>query len=669
MSETPQKEEDSSEEADSQPEVGQGAESKPEETEPQKPQTGTVKFGKDIEIDLAERLPIYDVGKVKAYRAVGKGKKSGQFFALVCERHLVPRIKAAVVYERIINNTLINLVDFGIIYWTPAKQERYVFIYQDVIGKPLLEKGGNPFLGWKQEAVMDAVVKPMVDILQDFRDKDFFHGAIRPENMFNADKSSNVKKIVLGDCLSVPASYTQPVLYETIERSMVDPIARGPGTQAEDLYSFGVSLAVLMRTKDPLAGMDEKEVIKQKIEHGTYAAITGKDRFKGSILELLRGILHDEPAQRWTIDEVLVWLDGRRLSPKQSQRQKKAPRPFVFLGEKYFLIQLLAMDIDLNPAETFKIVENEELVQWLDRSVEDEETSLRVQEAQKMSKEGGVGPGYQERLVANLSSALDPMAPIRYKGLHLNGDGIGAALAEVIALKQDTKVFVEIFMNNVAKNWVKGVEHPNLAGGALVTRFDRCRTYLHQVKVGYGIERCLYLLCPEAHCLSEKLKGYFVTTPEYMIEAFEDMCSKGKAPAFFLDRHSIAFLSVKDSKCIDSYLYDLDSPDEHKKILGNLKCLATIQKRGEMGKFPEIAQVFADMLPVVYKRYHDNNIRGKLEKNVNRFATVGDLVKMAGLLDNAEVQQKDFSAFKNAMHEYASLKKEARDLEQRLQDF
>ena len=625
------------------------------------------KLGEDIEIYTNEPLPAYDFEKIKAYRAVGKGKEVGNFVALVCERHLIPRTRAAVVYERIINPVLLKLVDFGIVYWGSAKKECYVFVYRDPVGKPLLDWKAPAYMGWKQEAVMDIVVKPMVNVLQDFRDKDFFHGAIRPQNLFSADKSSHVKKVFLGDCLSCPASYAQPVLYEPIERAMADPVARGPGTQADDLYAFGVTLAILMRTNDPMEGMSDADIIKHKIDVGSYAAITGKDRFKGSILELLRGLLHDDPGQRWTIDEVLVWLDGRRLSPKQAQRQRKAPRPQTFMGEKYFQIQLLAMDIDLSADETLRIVEEGELAQWLDRSLEDEEAAERVNEAQKVSKEGG-GAAYKERLVANLSSALDPMAPIRYKGLRLGGEGIGTALAEVMVLKQDYTPFIELFMQQVAINWITNAQNPNIDVGALVAKYDSCRNYLRQNKIGFGVERCLYMLCPEAHCLSEKLQNYVVTTPEYMMLAFEDMCKKGNAPAFFLDRHSIAFLSSKDPKSIDSYLYDLDSPHEHKKILGNLKCLATIQKRGEIGPFPEIAKAFADMLPIVYKRYHDNKIRNKLKKNVERFAAQGDLVKMAGLLDNAEVQEKDFGAFKEAMHEYAALKKEAGDLQKRLED-
>ena len=61
-------------------------------------------------------------------------------------------------------------------------------------------------------------------------------------------------KIRLGECLSAPSSYRLPALYEPIERALADNGARGAGGYADDMYSFGVSLAVILRSVDPLEG-------------------------------------------------------------------------------------------------------------------------------------------------------------------------------------------------------------------------------------------------------------------------------------------------------------------------------------------------------------------------------------------------------------------------------
>lgn len=636
---------------------------------PKKPDSGSVvTFNERYKIDSSAVLPDFSFDTIKAFRVIPANRQDGNFFALICDRALTPRIRAAVKYEKIINPQIAQMVARGVVYWPHTKQEQYAFIYKDTLGKRLLPPDKKPAMGLKQEYVMEAVVRPLTNILLDFRDKDFVHGAIRAGNLYCGSATGLPEKVFLGECLATPPDYGQPIIYMPIERSLVEPVGRGAGTQAEDLYALGVTLAVLLRSNDPLEGLSDHKIVRAKMEHGSYAAVTGKDRFKGSILELLRGLLHDDVTQRWTIDEVTAWLDGRRLSPKQAVRPKKAARPLSFMGNRYLYAPMLAMDLSSNPQETMKIVDNEELEQWLSRSVEDDDAVERVTQAIQKSREFGRGPGYEDRLVSNLSFALDPLAPMRYKGLSLLGDGVGTALTKAMVEKKEVNTYAELFSQSIALNWVTTQSNPNLDVGVLISRFDNCRNFVRQSKIGYGLERCLYLLSPETHCLSEKLKNYFVRDAEDMINAFEDMCQKGKAPVTFLDRHSAAFLCVKDPKSVEPYLYDLGNEETHKQILANLKCLATIQKRHNLNSFPGIAQAFVDILNAVYKRYHDREIRDKLKKNINRFAAEGDLVKMAGLLDNSEVIDKDFVAFKRAMQEYADLKAEHSKLETNLEN-
>lgn len=652
-------------EADQNVPEGKPADKVSEKTQSSVPQIAS--YG-DYEIYCGEPMAHYNVGPNKAYKTLAQSESGESLFAIVCEKTMVPRRKAASKYISIVNASLAFLVSYGKVYWPPAKQERFVLIYKNNLGQPLLQKKAPLAMGWKQEKVMDLVVRPMVAVLQDFRDRDFFHGSIRPTNMYEGDGSLDPKRVILGDGLSTPPSFTQPSVFETIERSMADPIARGTGTQADDLYAFGVSLAVMMRSEDPLEGLSQEEIIEEKIKQGSYAAVTGKDRFKGSILELLRGLLHDDPSQRWTIDEILVWMDGRRLSPKQSVKRKKAARPIVFGGQKFLQVPLLVMAFDKFPAETVKIVEDGSLEQWLERSLEDDNAVEQMMQAVSKSGEGGRGAGYQDRLVANLSAVLDTMGPARFRGLRMLGDGVGNALCKAMIAKEDVKPFVDFFLQGVAMNWITVSENPSMDVGSLIGKFDGCRGSLRQNKSGFGIERCLYALSSEAPCLSPKLEDYFIATPEDMMMAFEDLCEKGDAPIFFLDRHSIAFLSVNDPKSIDSHLFDLNAPEDYKRVMANLKTLAMIQKRAKMPKFPYIAQAFLKSLPCVFKRFHDQKMLEKIQEEVESAAKTGDLARMVAALDNRQVVEKDFRAFREAMMEYAQLKAEYANLEDRLRD-
>ena len=189
-----------------------------------------------------------------------------------------------------------------------------------------------------------------------------------------------------------------------------------------------------------------------------------------------------------------------------------------------------------------------------------------------------------------------------------------------------------------------------------------------QQKIGYGIERCLYVLCPEAFCLSEKLAGYYVLSPEDMIFAFDKICQAGDAPVYFLDRHSIAFLGVHDGKLLENNIYDLDSGDERKKVLAELKIMAMLQKREKLKSFPALSQVFHKNLSCVYKSIKDKKIRRKTEKTMAGLAEKGDLSKMVSTIVDGNLFKTDTNEFLKARTEYSQLQKEYNDIEIGLQN-
>ncbi|MCD8566369.1 MAG: hypothetical protein LRY36_00255 [Alphaproteobacteria bacterium] len=621
-----------------------------------------------IQVNSEKRLPQFDMGPIKAYYASSEKRRDiGNMVAYVCEPHLVPRHRKTPQYETVINQHLIKLGKCGMAFWPPAGREAYIFVYVDNLGKPLIPAQEKQALGLKEEVVRDKIIRPMVSILQDYRDKDFVHGSIRPSNIFDGG-SSTYDRVILGECLTTPSSYNQPVAYETIERGMTDPVARGMGTQIDDIYSLGATVAALVRTHDPIFGLPDEEIIKLKMQNGSFSTLTGRDRFTGTILDFLRGTLNDDPEQRWGIEEIMAWLDGRRLNPKKTGKKYKANRPLTFNDESYFYTSDLAMDLHKNPSEVRKIVENGDLDNWLTRSFEKNKTPQRVVDAVNLTREGGVGKGMEERLVCNLSCALDPNAPIRYIGHSMMGDGVGSALAEAFSFRRGLEIFHDIFMSGMAMNWARYQERTTLDVNGLMSKFDSCRSFLRQDKIGFGLERCLYHINPEVRCMSERFDNYYVSSPETMIMAYEDLCSRKKAPANFLDRHIVAFLMARDSKVIEPFLPEVRAEEPHRVVMGQLKCLATIQRMAQIGPLPHVAGVFRDMFGALYKRFHDAELKERLQKSVEKYVQAGDLAKLSEIFENQDVIQKDFKAFKLAMKEYRELSRELGRLESRLVD-
>ncbi len=647
--------------------------SAPAETPPTEPPAdargegadGAVRFS-HYEILPNQRLKHLDQGPVLAYaaRPVGHTGMPG-YFALVGETWLIPRIKTAEVTAGISNPGFVRIVQKGVEYWPPAKGERYIFIYENNLGQPLMRAIAGQGLAWKNEKALLTLIKPMAGVLVDLRDRDTVHGRINPMNMFDGG-ARTLERVILGDCVATPPSYMQPALFEPIERAQCDALGRGLGTFEDDMYALGVSLTIVLRTRDPMEGMSDEDIIREKIEQGSYVALTGKERFTGAILELLRGLLYDDRAQRWTLNDMLLWLDGQRLSPKQSARKLKAGRQIQFNGARYSRPAMLAMDLDKNPAEAVRLVDGGELEQWLQRSLEDNTVKNRYEQAVELTHDQGRGAGYPEKLVARVSMALDPDAPIRYRGVHVTPAGFPDAMLEAVYFKKDLNPYIDMINNQFVMYWLNAQNDMRYDVGDTMARFDSCRAFMRQQGIIYGMERCLYFLAADAPCVSDRLRAYYVRSPEDLLRAFEGLSEGSDGSSLFIDRHIAAFLSVRDRKVIDPYLAELNAPEKFKRVMGNVRVLAAIQQRGKLGAFPGIGKWIAGVLDSYYERVHDRELRVKLRERMAKLADGGDIGKMIALLDNMEMKQRDFKDYRQGMIDYNRLREEAAELERKL---
>lgn len=627
------------------------------------------RLGGIVDISVSRRLKHLDHGPAKAYEAFPvKDSKIGDMFALICPDYLVPRYKKISVYEGIINESAAKLVRHGIVYWPPEKREAYAFVYKNNLGKPLTTEGNHAALRIPTEIVIKKILPQLVGVLQDFKDRDFTHSSIRPSNIFDggSDKYDN---LIMGDALAMPSSYTQPVLFETTERAMADPEGRGQALLAHDIYALGATVACLIRSDNPMAGASDEQIVLSKLKNGSYATLIGKDRFTGNILDFIRGTINDDMEARWKLDEIIAWLDGQRLTPRQSSAKKQANRPIVFNGKKYSYVQPFAYDLKDNKAEAKKLFEDGELEQWLNRSFDKNTMFERLEEYVGIAKTKGRDARTEERLLTYMMMALYPSAPIYYKGYKTFADGLGTMLAHAYATGKDLGVFHEIIENGIVLDWVRLQNTAHLDVGGVISRFDSCRTFIAQTKKpAAGLERCLYLLNPEVRCMSEILKDYYVHSPEHMIMALEDLCQNNKTPPAFLDRHMMAFLAVRDNKMIESSMPDLAAADYYRNILGQLGVLANIQKRSKIGPLPYLAQSISRALGPVYDHIHDRELVDRHKATVEKHAKAGQLMKIYSLLYDRSIKDQDLSNFKKAMREYRTLTKELAKLESKLGD-
>jgi hypothetical protein len=614
------------------------------------PSHAHVVLNDDIRIYDNEPISHLAKGEVMAYQAVSVGGHSTNLFALVCSKALTPRFLSQQKYKAIANPNLCRLIDSGKVFWPTQNAERYCFVYEDNIGKPVLNPDTEyPAMGWKPESVLSNVVPTMIGLLRDLRNKEVFHGEIWPGNMFDGGAKAG-QKINLGECLTTPAGSQIPSLYEPIERGLSNPIGRGMGDIVDDLYSFGASLAVMLRSEDPMQGIADEKIIEYKIEKGSYATLLGTTRLSGSILELLRGLLYDDPKERWSIEDLEAWQDGRRLSPKQSIKRAKANRPISFSGNKYTRPELLAKDLNQDTGETARIIENADLSQWAERAIEDKLVKSKLEQSLDHIKGFEQGGSYNDRATVTVANGLFPECPIRYQGLSFQVQGFGKYLTNTFVEKNKIEPFIDIIKYNFLIPIIR--EGRYLEKSILMNHYDAARSAISKKSINLGFERCLYIMNPETPCLSPLLDKYYVLDTVDMMNAFEDMCKKSINSTVLFDRHIISFLSAKDKQNIDPYLADLESGNPKDRVLGQLKVLATIQKRLKLSAYPSIANWVSNSLEPVYNCFHDGEKLSVIQKRVKKMVREGDLKNMAFMFDNSSLFDDDVQGFFKAAKRY-----------------
>jgi hypothetical protein len=617
---------------------------------------GRVMVGNDIEIFPSKPRDDLSSTGTRAFEAKDR-RLTGEQFALLCSRGAVPRVTLIGSYKNLKSPHIMKLVDAGIVNWLPEDRQRFALIYERPFGKKVLAAPDAKPFKMSEDRIISTIIQPIVSVLADLRNVDIVHGAVNPENIFLIGGEGS-ETVILGECLSSAPSYRQHPLFETIERSMAQASGRGPGTSREDLYALGMSVAMMVRGENFMLGKSHRQIIHDKIEHGSYGSIIGRERLPGGISEFLRGVLNDDEGQRWDIDDVFRWLDGRRLSPKQQQIHLKAARPFIFCEEKYWDLRALAQAFSENVVEAANAVDKDNFDLWLKRNFEDKALTARLAETWKKEKGSP-----RDKLLSAVCMAIDVRGPVRYKGLSIFPAGFGGALAEAMEKGEDIQIYAEMIVQQLFGNWISQQfeDIPDATG--LMGIFEKCRSALTQKMSGYGIERVLYILSKEAVCMSPLLKDFFVAGPGGLLMALEKISRQANRPAAMLDRHMIAFISVREPKMIDPHLGHVISQDKSAQIIGAARTFAAIQRRFSTGPMVGVGNWLISTMAPVIEHFNDRDLRQEMASRLSKLQDQGNLGAILELVDDNRLVQDDTQRFNAAKYEYQRLLQEKKEIE------
>lgn len=592
---------------------------------------------------------------IRAFAASDERGSPKALFALVCRRDIAPRTDVLNQFARFNRLPIVAPLRWGVVYWPPEKARRFVIILHQPGGERILPAPDATIDAWREDLVVRMVMNPLMPMFKELGGRNLTHRAIRADNLFFADATR--ESVVLGECFSLPAGMAQPSIYEPIDSAMAMPEGRGYGTPADDYYALGVLILVLLCGGNPVPHLSEQEVVEAKISKGSYATLVGETRLSLPMVEVLRGLLCDDPEERWRHNDVQLWLNGRHLSPKQALLPPKAARLYPFEDEDYSNAPALSYAMGRKWSAALQEIKAPELERWIRRSLSDDRRAAAVSAAtQALIGVGGGAPGLEDRLLTRTLIALDPPAPLRYKQVAVRIQGFSAAFAVNYHNEDRRQTFAEVILHKLPQMWIEAQPHLRADVVAYVRAFDLIALHLAKSRIGYGLERALYALNSSWPCQSPLLAADYVADLSDLLPALERLAAQGRTDRVPMDWHIGGFVAARMKMTPDRAFNEL-SDEERPEVfnLGIVRLLADVQEATGPARLPHLAGWCAALLKPAVERFRNRTRREEMTEMLRQLAAQGNLAALVLLVDNDARRKADQEGFRRARAEFAQL--------------
>jgi hypothetical protein len=617
-------------------------------------EAGRAVLNERFEVFSGQRLPQFDPPGCGAFRAADLKGRPRALFAVICQPDHPPRTEIFSVLRRFPAVPVLMPVDAGFTYWPPAGANRAVLIFEQPAGKRLVEASVERFEPWREDHVVETLLRPLLPALRELERFYLPHRAIRPDNIFFSDGAQSA--LMLGECVSTQAGYAQPVLYEPVDSALAMPGGRGDRTTSEDLYALGVVVAVLLNGGNPLVELSDEEIVVAKVTHGSFVALARHLRCSLPMVEVLRGLLTDDPEDRWTVNDLALWLNGRRLSPKQPVLATKAIRGFEFENRTYTTGPSLAVALAYHWESGIEAVKSGMLLRWVQRSLNDDRAMERLESALENWAYGEGGIDSEHHVLARVIMALNPRGPVCYRNFRASIDGLHKAFA--IGLKDPVvcEDYRMVVLGRLGPFWysIQSQVRPEFA--AYRKYFDLARRVIAQGGEEFGLVRAIYATNPGWPCQSEIFAGDYVTSPGDIVPALERVAASDSRPSEPLDEHIVAFIAANHQGLSDVAVTTLTRRSgTDRSVLDMVELLSGLQRAFGPPEVPRLAEWLSASIGPVLETYHNHGTRRRIETAVDGLLPEGSLNRLLCAIDDHTLRQGDKEGFARAQKQFLRL--------------
>ena len=606
-------------------------------------------------------IPDLDTPSAKAYSVEDRREAGSQLFALICTPGLP--IRDDIIDDLMASDIpgLMKLVDWGKIHWPPLNQTAMVMIYRRPMGGKVTSTYDADGFRITEYDIPVQVIKRLGSAIRELSIRKITHRAIRPNNLYYIDEERT--QMVLGDCVTTPPGFDQPAIFDSLPAAMASPGGRGPGEVKDDLFSLGITVLFFLLEENPIAEMEVDDQVIQRAEIGTYQVLLKNYRLPAKMTEVLRGLLSDEPDERWGTGELETWINGKRPAALPRKTLVKAEAPFKF--EKYELTapRALAHALTKNVAEAAKSIKSGDLEIWARSDLKISGLADSIKEiAEVATINVNKADSKDDFVVTKVSLIMDPTGPIRYRGFSFTPDGFGGAMAVEYLRRQENKFSAEVLSRNILGIWIAAQDSNSPEIFSNDANFKELRRIQQKVSLGYGIERCLYEENQSLACQSPNISQDYVTNVKEILTALDRAANRADTTGKPIDRHVAGFIAAHFDQDIEPHLDALASPGEASALIGMLSLLALMQWKLEGEPVYGLSSWMGGLLGPAINSYYNRTTRREIEGEIPKLVRQGSLPDLFDLIDNAERRRDDLNGFEEAQAEYATAEAEVKEL-------
>ncbi len=609
-------------------------------------------------------IPDLDTKTAKACVVKDHRTDADDCYALICDQGLPSRIQAAIDAKKAEHKHMLPVLAHGAVNISTLNECRYVYIFPRPKGVKLVDLIA-PKSAISEKFIIKEIILPFTQIIHALSEQDVCHGKIHPDNVFYDEGAKH--KVTLGECFSEPAGYAQSFYYEPIERMIAHPLGKGESDEKVDYFALGILVMHTLLGFNPMQHLSREEYIEKCLTNGMYNTIVGNREFSGMTEDLLKGLLADDPDERWGYAHLVKWLGGKKYNLLRPTPPREAPRPYTFLDKPYFNRKHLCHQFHQHWGKAKSELRDKKVQRWVELSVQEPDIAKTLTRIVELTGgETGRLPTDDDDLVTKSITLLDPTGPFRLHTLSTHLSGIGPVLAS--AFRDNNKALqhlvLRIIESDVIGTWSElNKTLPGFHNADIVWRIEKRRHTFQLTTLGYGLERILYDFNLSMPCMSPIVSRHYVTTMKELMYSLDSQPADVMKNQDPVDRHIAAFICSRLNvfKEIKSDL-DIFPHYKGKMILKYLVLLAATHRKIGEPPLPNLCGWIAERCKPLIDQLNSRSLQKDVRIELDKLAAKGNITDIMKLIINKDVISKDQEGLLQATGRYLKNAKKIKEL-------